>query len=78
MIFPSVLRILSLVAHPVFPGPDLLESHMWNIVWGLVCVVGGASGQLALRGTNSSGALVAVGGVLILVGIFQMMKARSE
>lgn len=51
---------------------------MWNIVWGLVCVVGGASGQLALRGTNSSGGLMAVGGVLILVGIYQMMKARSE
>lgn len=51
---------------------------MWNIVWGVVCLVGGGSGQLALRGTNSSGALMAIGGVLILVGIFQMVKARSE
>ncbi len=51
---------------------------MWNIVWGLGFIVGGASGQLALRGTNSSGALMAVGGILILVGIFQAVKARSQ
>ena len=51
---------------------------MWNIIWGVVCLAGGASGQLALRGTNSSGALMAVGGVLIAIGIFQVVKARSE
>ena len=51
---------------------------MWNIVWGLLMIGGGASGQLALRGTNSSGALIAVGGILIAVGIFQMARAKSE
>jgi hypothetical protein len=50
---------------------------MWNIIWGVLCLAGGASGQLALRGTNSSGALMAVGGVLILVGIFQVAKSRN-
>ncbi len=51
---------------------------MWNIVWGGVCLIGGASGQLALRGTNSSGALMAVGGVLLVIGIVQVIRARSE
>ena len=51
---------------------------MWNIVWGLIMIGGGASGQLALRGTNSSGALMTVGGILIAVGIFQMSKAQSQ
>lgn len=51
---------------------------MWNIIFGLVGIVGGASGQLALRGTNSSGALIAVGAVMLVIGIVQVVKARSE
>jgi hypothetical protein len=51
---------------------------MWNIVFGLVFIIGGASGQLALRGTNSSGALMVVGGILVAVGIFQVVKAKSQ
>ena len=51
---------------------------MWNIIFGLVAIVGGASGQLVLRGTNSSGGLMVVGAILVVVGIFQMVKARSE
>jgi hypothetical protein len=47
---------------------------MWNVIFGLVFIVGGASGQLALRGTNSSVGLMVLGGVLVLVGIFQMVK----
>ena len=50
---------------------------MWNIVWGLIMFGGGASGKLALRGTDSSGALMVLGGILIAVGIFQMIKART-
>ena len=47
---------------------------MWNIVIGIVFVVGGLSGQLALRGTNSSTAIAVVGGGLIVWGIVQMVN----
>ncbi len=45
---------------------------MGNIVVGLLFIVGGASGKIALRGTNSSAALVVVGLVLIGFGIFRV------
>lgn len=47
---------------------------MGNIVVGLLFIVGGASGKIALRGTNSSGALVVVGLVLIGFGIFRLVS----
>ena len=49
---------------------------MWNIVFGAICVVGGLSGQLALRGTQSSGALVVVGIGLVIWGAIQVSKKR--
>jgi hypothetical protein len=51
---------------------------MWNIVIGGVFVWGGLSGNLALRGTNSGGALAAVGGVLIVWGVVQVVRARMQ
>ncbi|MCW5681600.1 MAG: hypothetical protein KF794_07590 [Xanthobacteraceae bacterium] len=45
-----------------------------NIVIGLVFVVGGLSGQLALRGTNSGPLLAAVGGLLLAFGIYRAVK----
>lgn len=50
---------------------------MWNVIFGLVFIVGGASGQLALRGTNSSSALMVVGGVLVAFGLVQMVRSKS-
>lgn len=49
---------------------------MWNIVFGAVFIVGGLTGKLALRGTQSSGALVAVGIGLVIWGAVQMAKKR--
>ena len=51
---------------------------MWNIIIGIVFVIGGLSGKLVLRGTNSSPALIAVGGVLIVWGLVQMGKRRGR
>ena len=48
---------------------------MGNIVFGLVFIAGGASGKLALIGTNSSGALIAVGVVLLVLGIRQLASS---
>lgn len=50
---------------------------MWNIIIGIVFVVGGLSGQLALRGTDNSTALAAVGGGLVIWGIVQVVKGRQ-
>lgn len=51
---------------------------MWNIIIGLVMIIGGASGKLALRGTNSTGALVAIGVALLGWGIFQVVRSRNN
>jgi hypothetical protein len=47
---------------------------MWNIVIGAVFIIGGLSGHLALRGTNSSIALAAVGVGLIGWGLYQVVN----
>lgn len=41
---------------------------MGNIVWGFVMVILGLSGNFVLVGTNSSGALVAAGAILMIWG----------
>jgi hypothetical protein len=51
---------------------------MWNIIIGLVMIVGGASGKLALRGTSSSGALVAIGVALLGWGVFQLVRNKNS
>lgn len=50
---------------------------MWNIVIGIVFVIGGLSGQLALRGTNNGPALAVVGGGLVIWGIVQMVRKNQ-
>ena len=50
---------------------------MWNIIIGLVMIIGGASGKLALRGTQSSGALVIIGVLLLGWGVFSMARNRQ-
>jgi hypothetical protein len=50
---------------------------MWNIIIGIVFIIGGLSGKLALIGTNSGGGLALFGGGLIVWGIIQMVKARG-
>ncbi len=45
-----------------------------NIIIGLVFVVGGLSGKLAFRGTQSGGLLAVVGAGLIGLGVYRMVK----
>lgn len=40
-------------------------------------VIGGLSGKLALKGTGSGGALAAIGGVLIVIGLFRLARANK-
>jgi hypothetical protein len=48
-----------------------------NIVIGGIFVVGGLTGNLALRGTQSGTAIAVVGVALILFGIFRIVSSRG-
>lgn len=50
---------------------------MWNIIIGIVFIVGGLSGQLALRGFDSPTGLAAFGGALIVWGLVQSVRATN-
>ena len=49
---------------------------MWNIILGIVFIVGGLSGKLALIGTNSGGMLALFGAGLLVWGVVQIARAR--
>lgn len=49
---------------------------MLNIIIGILFIAGGLSGKVALKGTDSSMALAAVGGGLLIWGIVQVVKGR--
>lgn len=50
---------------------------MWNILIGIVFIVGGLSGKLALIGTDSGEALAALGAGLLIWGVVQLMRAKK-
>jgi len=50
---------------------------MVRIVLGVIFVIGGLSGRLALIGTNSGPALAVVGGVMIILGLVQLVRRRQ-
>lgn len=70
--FPSAFFTVWLVAVPIE------RTTMWNIIIGLVMIIGGASGKLALRGTNSTAALIAIGVALLGWGVFQVVRSRNN
>ena len=45
-----------------------------NIIIGGIMVVGGLSGGLVLKGTQSGGALAVIGGVIMLIGVVRLMR----
>jgi len=46
-----------------------------NIIIGIVFVIGGLTGKLALVGTHSGPGLAVLGGVLILLGVYRLARA---
>jgi len=52
--------------------------YMWNIIIGIIFIIGGLSGKLVLRGTNSGMALAALGGALVIWGIIQLVKTKRN
>tara|TARA_B100000609_G_scaffold111168_1_gene88284 strand:+ start:11878 stop:12039 length:162 start_codon:yes stop_codon:yes gene_type:complete len=53
-----------------------MGAAIWNIVIGIVMIIGGLSGKLALIGTNSGTALAVVGLGLTGYGAYQMVNNR--
>ncbi|MDX1964059.1 MAG: hypothetical protein SFX18_12975 [Pirellulales bacterium] len=51
---------------------------MFNLILGLVFIIGGLSGQLVLIGTNSGVALAVVGGLMMAYGGYQMYQSRTQ
>lgn len=49
-----------------------------NIALGIGMVLGGVSGKLALIGTGSSTALIAVGSVCAGLGVYQLVRAVRQ
>ncbi len=48
---------------------------VWNIVFGVIAIAGGASGRLTLLFTGSSAALVVAGAALAAFGVFQLVRS---
>jgi hypothetical protein len=55
-----------------------MRSGMWNLGFGLVAIVMGASGQFTLFGTSSGTALIVAGGLLAAFGLFQLVRSRGQ
>ena len=51
---------------------------MWNIIVGAVFLIGGLSGKLAIRGTDSTMGASIVGGCLIAWGLFQVLQGSKK
>jgi hypothetical protein len=51
---------------------------MWNIIIGIVFMIGGFSGELVLRGTESGPALAIVGLVLFIIGLVQIVRNKAD
>ncbi len=49
-----------------------------DIIIGLVFIIGGLSGHLALIGTNSGVALAIFGVVIVLFGIWRLSRSASN
>jgi hypothetical protein len=48
-----------------------------NIVIGVVFIVGGLTGNLALRGTESGSAIAVIGVGLVIFGIYRVAASRG-
>jgi hypothetical protein len=49
---------------------------LFNILIGVVFIIGGLSGKLVMRGTRSGEALAVIGGIFILLGIFRLVRSQ--
>jgi hypothetical protein len=55
-----------------------MKTGLFNLAFGLVGLVAGASGQFAFIGTNSSSLLMLAGGLVAALGAFQIWQFRRH
>lgn len=55
-----------------------MKAGSWNLAFGLVAIVAGASGRFELPGTSSPTPLIVVGGLLAAFGLFQLVRSRGS
>lgn len=55
-----------------------MSAGVWNVIIGLLMLAGGLSGRFSLLFTHSSTALAVVGGVIAVVGGYQIARARRQ
>jgi tetrahydromethanopterin S-methyltransferase subunit C len=55
-----------------------MKSGMWNLGFGLLGVIAGASGQFTLPGTTSPTWLIVVGAVVAGFGLIQLIRSRGQ
>ena len=49
-----------------------------GLIISVIMIIGGLSGNLVLKGTDSGGALAAVGGVFLVINVFRIVQTRSS
>lgn len=52
-----------------------MGTAIFNIVMGVLAILGGLSGDVVLLGTHSSTALIVIGGVIATLGVYQLIRA---
>jgi hypothetical protein len=55
-----------------------MKTGVWNLGFGLVAIVAGATGQFTLLGTNSSMLLIVAGGIVAALGAYQLWRLRGR
>jgi hypothetical protein len=55
-----------------------MSAAIFNIIIGLVLIGMGLSGKFVFIGTNSPAILMGVGGIIVIVGIVQIIRGRRR
>ncbi|MDP9000805.1 MAG: hypothetical protein M3O46_11915 [Myxococcota bacterium] len=55
-----------------------MKAGTWNLGFGLLAIIAGASGRFQLPGTTTATPLIVVGALLAAFGLFQLMRSRGS
>ena len=77
-VIPSAPSVSAQTGEVESQGSGSIVGRIIGLVISLVMIVGGLSGTLVLKGTNSSTALVIVGGLLLVFEIVMLVLPNSK